>query len=174
MISGIAPAKKHECDCQKYFTHLITLDRPLTLYAALLFLFSVNMTSVAPFSGLQTKPTAQKIIAWLRQIYGKRLSYDETFGQFSKINCDWLLFSATSKAPNPGLAFYRIHNQLLNLWQPWKNLHCFSVDRWQHKFSHVLFGFLHGQCMMKPIDWFNLKEKNTQRWSGLFEYGNSQ
>jgi hypothetical protein len=40
IISGVAPAKKHECDCQKYFTHLITLDWPLTLYAARLLLFS--------------------------------------------------------------------------------------------------------------------------------------
>jgi hypothetical protein len=31
-----------------------------------------------------------------------------------------MLFSATSKAPNPGLAFYQFHNQLLNLWQSWE------------------------------------------------------
>ena len=53
--SGVTPTKKHECDCQKYFTHLITLDWPLTLYAAHLFLFSGNVTSVAPFNRLQVK-----------------------------------------------------------------------------------------------------------------------
>ena len=43
-----------------------------------------------------------------------------------------------------------------------KNLHCFSVDRWQHKFPHILFCFLCGQCMMKPVKQFNLTEKNAR------------
>ena len=93
--------------------------------------------------------------------YMQTLSAQSNLKLWSKINCNWLLISATSTAPHPNLAFYRFHNLLLNLWRSWKKSSLLFGGSMTTQIYSYPFLFSMRSIYDEPVKQFNLAENNA-------------